>query len=429
MGQSIYDDGDGLVLARSFVVRALLERPGLEADGRRFGRRGHDAPRWHGYVTDAETGDRLAWARPQDVARFIEHQLEETGSVPVALDTADVGAPGVRLRGLAMTKPALTDVVTDMMTVLGQRLPPAVGSMPAPNVTLERVREKLVGLGNHAGIEPTGALGVRTVRGGRLDARVRFQLWATTPSDVDTAMQTLHATLLDDFEELKLAGFLQLAAADTALAGSIESIPGWRKTTSYDVLYEYRYVDSDDAQSLIVRIPLTTDPEAAPSPARELETITDEMVRWDQEGAPALAMRGPGAVTRLSALVFVPGPALGGTVTFARTSGGGPVTHLPTLQAFLDAISGPDPAETDADVELDPAAAFAALGAAGPGLAIGDWDTDAAPDVYSGFDRRLDEPIALTTAADRLTVTYTPPAGPATGLDQTAVVYLRVNSP
>lgn len=329
-----------------------------------------------------------------------------------------------------MAAPALTDVVTDMLAVLGQRLPAPVPTMPDPNVTLERIKEKLVGIGNHTGEEPTGTLSTRTVRGGRLDARIRFQLWHTTPSAVDSAMQTLHTTLLDDAESLTQEGFLKMAAADTTLAEQVPSVPGWRKTTSFDVLYEYRYIDTDDAASLIARIPLTTDPEVANSPAQELETITDEMVRWDQDAAPALVVRGPLTVARISALVFVPGPALGGTVTFARTSGGpGPVTHLPDLDAFLAATSGPAPTETDADVTLDPATAFAALGPAGTGVTLGDWDLDGVPDVYSGFDRRLTDPVSLPTADDRFTVTYTPPAGPATGLDRTAVVYLRVNPP
>ena len=48
------------------------------------------------------------------------------------------------------------------------------------------------------------------------------------------------------------------------------------------------------------------------------------------------------------------------------------------------------------------------------------------PDDYVGHDRLLDEPIVLATRDDRLEISYTPPPGPATGLDQTAVVYLRV---
>jgi hypothetical protein len=69
------------------------------------------------------------------------------------------------------------------------------------------------------------------------------------------------------------------------------------------------------------------------------------------------------------------------------------------------------------------------LGATGDALELGDWNTDGSIDQYTGFDRRLDQAIALPTQLDRLSITYTPPPGPSTGLDQTAVVYLRVNAP
>lgn len=456
MGEPTIDEAD--LVARSFVVRALLEPP----EHRRFGRRGHD--RWHGYITDAETGERLAWDRVGDVARFIERRLAteldalaaaaprvvlpRTGApvaapaleprraaapAPTALLDAAPAAPralGIRIGGLAVAAPTLTDVVTDLLTVLGQRLPAASAGMPEPNVSLERVRERVVGLGNHAGDEPTGTLGTRTLRGGRLDARVRFQLWGLTSSDVDGAVQTLHTTLLDDTETLRAAGFLRMAAAETTLSEPVPSAGGWRKTTSYDVLYEYRYVDSDDASSLIARIPVTVDPEQSDGPGRERATISDDLVRWDDEQANPLVVRGPLQVSRVAALAFVAGPALGGTVTFARTSGTGaaPVHHA-DLTSFLDAVGGVDPAETDADVALDPAAALAALGPATPALSLGDWDTDGVTDAYDAHDRRLDEPLVLATAADRFTVTYTPPPGPTPGLDQSAVVYLRVNPP
>lgn len=400
---TIDDDRSDRVVARSFVVRALLER--------------EDTPRhtqWHGYVTDAESGERQVWDRPADVASFIQDRL-----------VASPGA-GVRVAGLSMAAPALTDVVTDMLAVLGLRLPASVAPLPPNNVTLERVKEKLVGLGNHRGSESTGPLGDRTLRGGRLDASVRFQVWSSTPQGVDDAMLDVQTAVLDDTTELRQEGFLKLAATGTTLAERVDAVPGWRKTGSFDVLYEYQYVDTDDAASLIARIPVTADLNEVGG-ARELETIVDEMARWDDELAPPLAVRGPAAVSRLAALAFVPVP-LGGTVTLARSSGsGGPVTHLPDLDAFLAATSGASPTDTDADVTLAPAAAFAALGTPTPALEMGDWDTDSTVDAYTAFDRRLDEPVLLPTAADRFTVSYTPPPGPSTGLDQTAVVYLRVN--
>lgn len=467
MGVWTYDVGEGPVLARSFVVRALFEPAaveGLEAieqarieqdrieqarieqariEQARSAAGGEAAvSAWHGFVTDAETGDRLAWTRPQDIVDFIGRRLLEIGSVSdpheeitgtgSGVDLRAVGLPH-RVRGLAMTSPVMTEIVDRMLQVLGERLPEQAAPLP-PNATLERVSEKAIGLGNHAGAEVADTLGQRTVRGGRLDARVRFQLWGATPEDVDTAMQTLHTTMLNDREALRQEGFLKLTAADTTLAGQEPSLPGWRKATSYDVLFEYSYIDGDDALGLIVNVPVTTDLESAPSPGREVETLTDEMARWDQEAAPPLEVGGPAGIARLSALAFVPGPPLGGTVTFARTSGNGPVTHHATLQAFLDATSGPDPAQTDADVTLAPVAALAALGSAGPDVELANPDADPPdadlpPHSYSGFDLHLTEPVLLGDDADRFTVSYDPPAGPSTGLDQTAVVYLRVNAP
>jgi hypothetical protein len=204
-------------------------------------------------------------------------------------------------------------------------------------------------------------------------------------------------------------------------------VNGWRKATSYDVLYEYRYVDSDDADSLITAIPVTTDPERAGSPDREQQTVTDEMVRWDNEAAPELVLRGPAAISRISALVFEPGPTFGGTVVVRRADGrSGTVTHLPDLTAFLDATTGDAPVTTNADVSLAPDDFLTALGAAGTGIELGDWDTDGATDAYTGFDRLLDATISLPAWTDVLSISY---SGPATGLDQTGVVYLRVNAP
>jgi hypothetical protein len=203
----------------------------------------------------------------------------------------------------------------------------------------------------------------------------------------------------------------------------------WRKATSFDVLYEYQYADTDDADSLIARIPVTVDLDRVNSPDRERQTLTDEMVRWDDEAATPLRIHGPATVRRLSALVFTPGPQLGGQVVVARSGDpAGPVTHLPDLTGFLHATGGPAPA-ADADVTLAPADFFAGLGPSGDTLALGDWNGDGSTDSYLGFDRRLDEPVELRTSGDLLIVAYQAPPGPLTGLDRTAVVYLRVNAP
>jgi hypothetical protein len=406
--ESIGTGDEAPVLARSFIVRALLED---DPQGART---------WHGFVTETGTGERRLWRRSSDIARFIERRLP----LPPPLSS------GVRLVGTGMAGPMLTDVITKMLTDLkGNRLV-AVAALPEPNVTLERVAERQVGLGNHVGAGPAGPVGVRTVRGGRLDARVRFQLWGATAVEVDDSVLTLQSDLLDDRDELRRAGFLKLAAADTTLAERVDSVGGWRKSTSYDVLYEYQYADGGDAESLIVKIPVTMDTEHTGGPASQAQTLTDEMIRWDDEAAPAFIVPGPRTVARLTALVFAPGPTLAGTVTVLRSTGPvpGPVTHLPDLPTFLAATGGDEPAEADADTQLSPNDFFTGLGPSGVLLELGDWNADGTLDQYTGYDLRLGAPIVLPTWHDRLTITYAPPAGPATGLDQTAVVYLRVNA-
>lgn len=404
---SLGQDEDGAVVARSFVTRALLE-PGAV---------GPPARRWYGFVTDAESGIRRFWRRPSEVARFIEGRL---AADPAALAVGARGLP----EALEMSAPSLDDVVGDMLAVLGERLPPpGPMAIPVANVTVETVAERPIGLGGLRGAAADGPLGPRTLRGGRLDARVRFQVWAAGPAEADGAMASLHSTLLDDADALHLAGFLRFDAAATTLAEHLPTVPAWRKATSYDVLYEYTYDDTDDAASLIARIPVTGDTEEPDGPAREVQTLTDHLVRWDQEGAEPLVVVGPVTVTGIEALLFTPGPPLGGTVSVRRTSGGTPVA-VADLDAFLAAAAAPD---AEVEVGLAPASFFAALGAPASGPVLGDWDLDGTPDAYLGAARLVAPPLRLE-AADRLEIAYTPPAGPGPGLDRTAVVYLRVGA-
>ncbi|MBZ2199666.1 hypothetical protein [Occultella gossypii] len=393
------------LVARSFLVRALLE----DATGA--------GPRWHGIVTDVQTGTRTGWHHSGEIARAVDLAL--TSDVGPGADGLDVPAVGADV-----SAPTLTDVVTAMLGVLGARLPAPLPGVPDSNVTIEQVTAKPVGLGDHIGTEGAPALGTRTLRGGRLDARVRFQLWAGSSPEVDAAVLDLQSTLLDDRDALRAEGFLRFAASQTTIAEHIPVVPAWRKASSYDVLYEYRYTADDDADSLIARIPVTTGHGDEAAPTNEAQTIVDELRRWDDEGAPALTVTGPTAVGTIAAIAYVPGPALGGTVTFARSSGAGP-TAFADLDGFLTAAGGAVPTHRDATVTLTPAAALAALGPAVPGPDLGDWDTDGTVDAYSGAARRLTTPILLA-AGERFEITYTPP-GASPGLDQTAVVYLRLS--
>lgn len=331
-----------------------------------------------------------------------------------------------RVGGL-MAAPPLTDVVTDMLAVLEARLPPPSPPLPDPNITIERVRERLVGVGGMRGLDSKSSMASRTLRGGRLDARVRFQLWSSTPGGVDDAVVALHGTMLDHTDQLRVDGFLKLTATDTTVAEHVPTVDGWRKTASYDVLYEYAYADADAATSLIARIPVNTDLEEADSADRETETVTDELVRWDDELAPPLVIAGPATVSHVDLLAFVPGPSPSGTVTILRTTrdAAGSPTHLPDLPTFLAAVGGDVPAETHADVSLSPTALLAAFSPRGEPIELGDWNADLVADSYDGFHLDVAPGIQLSDPAHRLQISYSDPDG----LDEQAVLYVRVNAP
>jgi hypothetical protein len=391
---------------RSFVVRALLERP--EPPGE---------PRWRGQITHVATGERRSWSGVSEIARFIGSRLAAPGS-----ERAQAVDPRI---GTLMAAPPMTDVVADMLSLLEARLPPPSPPLPDPNVTLERVRERLVGLGGLRGTDSSAAIGLLSLHGGRLDARVRFQLWSSTPTGVDDAIVLLQGTMLEDGEQLRSDGFLRMVASDTTLAEEEPSLNGWRKTASYDVLYEFQYRDSEEARSLIARVPINTDPEESGSHNRETETVTDEMVRWDEEGATSLVVTGPMVVKRIDLIAFVPGTAPGGSITIVRTSGvDGPPTHHPDLTSFLAAVAGDEPAETNADVTLAPADFLAELTPHGDPIELGDWDEDAVLDTYDGFRHELDPVLNLPNPTDRFEITYSDTGG----LDEQAVLYIRVNA-
>jgi hypothetical protein len=400
---SIGGGEEGFFRVHSFVVRAFLERDDRDAQFI-----------WRGVVTDTSTGETRAWRRPSGVARFIGHQLTRIGAT-----TLPTGLP-------VMAAPALADVVTHMIERLTARLPDQAPALPPPNVTLEHVRERLVGLGNHRGSE-RASVGVEVLRGGRLDAGVRFQLWGATANAVDEAVLGLHTDLLDDRDPLRNEGFLKFAATSTSLSEHVASADAWRKTASYEVLYEYGYRDTDEADSLIARIAVDVDQETTGSPSHEVTTVTGGLVRWDNETTPELHIRGPLLIHRLSAAAFVPGPTPGGSVNVKRTHAGaeGPPAVLPDLPSLLAAVAGDRPAERHAEAAVTPTTFLASFGPPAGTLALGDWDEDDDRDTYDLLDLAVDPPVRLTGPADRLEFAY----GSTAGLDQPAVIYLRINAP
>ena len=318
---------------------------------------------------------------------------------------------------MATATPTLDAVADALLLTLTPLLPAAVGGLPAPTVTIVTHHERLAGLGRHLGQEDLAGFGVIARKAVRLEAIVRFQLWAASPADVDAAIGALSARVLAQLEALRVKGLLRLTMKDARPSQQITNV-GWRRSADYRVLYEFAFVDTDEAESLLARIPIHID-----SDFDESTVVTDTMARWDQIAAPVLLARGRRGVGSIAALSFLP-TAPTGAVVLRRTFDGaqGPPAPQATLAAFLTAVQGAAPAERHAAVTFASVAAFLAAFDAGAGVvALGDWDQDGVLDQYAPRTLAIDPPIDLPGVADRLELAFEHPA-----LDVVAVMYLRM---
>jgi len=313
-------------------------------------------------------------------------------------------------------------VLAAMLDVLDNYLPPNPvlnPPLPDPNLTLVSAAERSVGLGSRVGTNMRGPFTVSAVKGARLEAVVRYQLWSDDPVNVDAAIQDLVTRLLTDREVLRALGFLRLVLKSTGEGQVVPAVNNyWRESVDFEVLYEFPYVDSDDAQSLIASIPINIDDDLATA-----MTVSDEMARWDNLTAPPLLLRGPLTIGRLSALAFIPGTAPTGKVTLTRTFDGaaGSAPVHPDLPTFLAAIADPHQPPVSGQVVFASLSDFLnAFSPDGTPITLGDWDEDLAADDYDASALAIVPSIKLPRVQDRFEISYETAA-----FDQIAVVYLR----
>jgi len=240
--------------------------------------------------------------------------------------------------------------ITDMLNRLADFIPPA--ALPDAEVSIVGITERSVGLGNRCGTDTSGTFTTVAMKGGRLDTVVRFRLWASQPTDVDLNANALHSNLLQNLDTLWSEGFLKLEGKSVAPTDYMPQLDSWLQNVDYHVLYEFRYEDSDGAESLIARIPVDSDLEERDSPDRESFEVTDHMVRWDSFGAPALIIRADGdrpqQLLELNALFFLPSSWNGGEVLLSATVGGVTVSRtISNARLFFETVLIPQPGTTE----------------------------------------------------------------------------------
>jgi hypothetical protein len=301
-------------------------------------------------------------------------------------------------------------------------VPAPLPPLPKPGISIAGLTERSVGLGGLRGLDFRDGFQTAELKAVRLDALVRYELWGDTPFSATAAVAGVGAGLLGARDTLYLKGVLKLDLETVQPPAFAPSLNAWRVEAFYRVLYEFQYQDAGDAESLIARIPVDFEPEEPTSPTEET-VVTDEMTRWDEQAAPALVVRGPLGIGAIRALSFFPGAEPSGTVTVTRTFDGAPGVPAPfvALDAFLDAVAGPDAATRHARLVFATVGDFlTALGAPDDAVTLGDWNQDKIADLYLPRSIAVVPPLQLPKAVDRFEIVYG-----AAQLDEVGVVYLR----
>lgn len=318
--------------------------------------------------------------------------------------------------------PPLNEVIATMLGHLEDRLPDPLDPGLPTRSRLLSVRERPVGLSNGRGVEVFGSLVPVTLKGGRVDVSVAFEVWASQQGDADSAALSLHSALSAAKNDLRIEGFLRIDGADFSTAEKDEDLNAWRKTASYQVLYEYHYQDVDDALSFITRIPVSSDPEEAESPDREIEVVTGRMVRWQQreeaQGVPpppTLVVQGRTTIQGLTVAALLPDTP-GAGVELLRTFEG--AAGAPAVAATLqDFAAAPHIHKTYASLALF----LADLTASGNTVALGDLAGN--PGSYEIRTFTFGPALVLPRPVDRLEISTSADAW----VGSHAVLYLRAD--
>lgn len=367
--------------------------------------------------------------REEDQSRTIRMEAASNPATAIPMNAEMV------LKSVSRSAPPVEQVIDGMLVILQEYLPSPVLNIPIPTVAIRSVNEKPLAIGNDRGLEQRGLLGMVALKGGRLEAVVRFQLWESDPIIADAAMQNLQGQILTDRLNLQAQGFLQLSVEETSLSEHVDALSMWRTTSDLKVLYEFHYDDTDGAESIIARIPVHSDPETRNSPNRETGVITDAIVRWDDESTPVLSITGGSTTTSLhglASLSYLTAGWAGNAVTLFRRdkNNAAAPTPYPDLATFLAAVTDDNSPDLHAQVIFTDITDFLdEFTTVGDPIGLGDWDEDedededSAQDLYQSAALGFSPPIRLRGSNDMFQLAYQDAV-----LDSKSVIYLRGNT-
>jgi hypothetical protein len=243
----------------------------------------------------------LAGTPPEAAGEAAQPELFEAG---VFSDTPSAVPP-------TSMEPYITSLLNHMRAYLPANAP----NQPANTLSIVSLSYRSLGIGGWHGMERLSGMAEIGIRGGFLEATVRYDIWAADVTALSNAAAALQRAIGADVVRLRRRQILQLKLVGIS-DGTGANANQLRRSLDYEVLYEYQYLDSDNAASLIARIPIEHGTDLAALPTIE---VRDWMVRWDNIEAPTLVVSPVGTgtlrVRGLTIAAFFPGAGPGGQVT------------------------------------------------------------------------------------------------------------------
>lgn len=107
-------------------------------------------------------------------------------------------------------------VLGDMLVCLGKYIDSSSSNLSKSSVSIVSMIKRPAAIGNRLGASDLGSFYTVEIKGGRLDAVVRFHLWGNDPEDVDREMAKLQGRLLAARDGLRADGFLTVTLTDSS---------------------------------------------------------------------------------------------------------------------------------------------------------------------------------------------------------------------
>jgi hypothetical protein len=324
-----------------------------------------------------------------------------------------------------MNNSQINQVLSNFLGIFKSYVPSSAGTVSKSLVSVVNFKERSVGLGNRISTVKFGGFNLQEIKGMRFDTLVRFQQLADTFEAINSDHDKLCNALLTDLDNLKKLGILQLNLERSSDIEFVASINAWRIISDYKILYEFQYTDSDDAASLIAQIPIESRLENFDQFPEVFDVYSENMIRWDNESASPLLIKGPAELKILSGISFIPSDIPSGHVSIIRSFFG--TTQEPkiyaSLSSFWDSVAGQNSTEINAQVKFDSISDFLnTLTSTYEPLLLGDWNLEDKPDQYEVASTSFKSSICLKSKSDFFNIKYE-----GIKFNHPGVVYLRAD--